>query len=66
MDGTSNYASGLPWFGVLIAILDKNTPIVAGAYLPISNQFFIAEEGGGSYLNGEKLIIKDKKIENSL
>jgi myo-inositol-1(or 4)-monophosphatase len=27
LDGTSNFASGIPWFGILISLLFKNNPI---------------------------------------
>src|SRR4030042_6478951 len=35
LDGTSNFASGIPWFGILIALFKHNTPVAAGAYLPV-------------------------------
>ncbi len=66
LDGTSNYAAGLPWFGVLISVLDNETPIISGAYLPTSDQLYFAEKGKGSFLNGDKLTIKEKNLKNSL
>ena len=35
LDGTSNFASGIPWFGVLISLFKDNTPIMGRAYLPV-------------------------------
>ncbi len=51
LDGTSNYASQIPWFGVLIALLKNDTPILAGAYLPMSDELYLAEKGKGSFKN---------------
>lgn len=55
LDGTTNFASGLPYFAVSIAyIKDKN--ILAGVvYNPVKDEYFIAEKGQNAYK------IKDKK-----
>jgi myo-inositol-1(or 4)-monophosphatase len=55
LDGTSNFAAQIPWFGVLIALLKDNQPILAGAYLPISDELYYATKGGGAFKN-DKLI----------
>lgn len=51
LDGTSNYAAGIPWFGVLIALLKDSQVILSGAYLPISNELYYASLGGGAFKN---------------
>ncbi len=66
LDGTSNFAAGIPWFGVLIALFRKNTPMMGGAYLPIADRLYFAEEGKGAFVNGEKLIIPAVNLNNSL
>ena len=53
LDGTSNFASSIPWFGVLIALFENNMPVIGGAYLPVQNKLYIAEKGGGAALNGK-------------
>ena len=53
LDGTSNFASGIPWFGVLITLFERNTPVMAGAYLPVQNILYFAEAGKGAYRNGK-------------
>jgi myo-inositol-1(or 4)-monophosphatase len=67
LDGTSNFASGIPWFGILITLFKNNTPVLAGAFLPVQDIMYIAEAGKGAYRNG-KLIpkIKNKKLNDSL
>ncbi|MCP4311268.1 MAG: inositol monophosphatase [Bacteroidetes bacterium] len=56
LDGTSNFAAGLPWFGVIIALLYKQTPVLGGMYLPVSDDLFLAEQGEVSKKNGEPVI----------
>ena len=52
LDGTSNFVAGLPWFGILIAVMKHNTPIAGGAYIPIDQQLYYAEQGKKALLNG--------------
>lgn len=67
LDGTSNFAAGIPWFGVLITIFKGNEPVMAGAHLPAWNATYYAEKGNGAFRNGEKLPkLKDTDLRNSL
>jgi myo-inositol-1(or 4)-monophosphatase len=52
LDGTSNYAAGIPWYGVIIALIWKETPILAGMYLPQDKILYLAESGNGAWKNG--------------
>ncbi|HVN78088.1 MAG TPA: inositol monophosphatase family protein [Terriglobia bacterium] len=55
LDGTSNYAHDYPFFSVSIA-LEKQGEVIAGAvYHPILEELFIAEKGGGAYLNDRRV-----------
>ncbi len=66
LDGTSNYAAGLPWFGVLIALMKGNAPILAGAYLPLSDSMYLSEAGEGASVNGKVLKIENQEISKTL
>lgn len=55
LDGTSNFAAGLPWFGVIIALFKEETPVLGGMYLPVDQTIYLAEAGGGSTRNGETI-----------
>jgi len=67
LDGTSNFAAGIPWFGVLITILRDNRPELAGAYLPVSEILYIAERGKGAFRNGKLMQnLKEKDLRDSL
>lgn len=55
LDGTTNYAHGLPQFAVNVAALDA-AGIAAGAtYDPLRDELFTASRGGGAHLNGAPL-----------
>jgi len=66
LHGTSNFAAGIPWFGVLIALFDNDLPVLAGAYLPMDDLLYIAETGKGAFLNNQKLSIPHSLLKNSL
>jgi myo-inositol-1(or 4)-monophosphatase len=52
LDGTTNYAHGLPHFSVTVAALD-GSGVLAGATLdPVRDELFLAARGGGASLNG--------------
>lgn len=55
LDGTTNFAHGLPIFSVTLALV-VNDVIEAGAtYDPIYDELYTAQRGQGAYLNGERL-----------
>lgn len=53
IDGTSNFANGIPQYGIMIGLLEKETPIAGGIVLPFYNNIYIAEKGRGTYLNSQ-------------
>jgi len=67
LDGTSNFASAIPWFGVLIALFEDSCPVMGGAYLPTSDQLYFAEKGRGTSMNGTSFSLdKSRKLSESL
>lgn len=57
LDGTSNFAAGLPWFGVIIALFENEIPVLGGMYLPVDQQLYLTEKGGGATRNGEVISV---------
>jgi len=53
IDGTSNFANGLPLFGIFIGILDGAIPVAGAIALPAFGETYIAERGKGSFCNGK-------------
>ena len=62
LDGTSNFAAGLPWFGVIIALFEKEVPVLGGMYLPVDQQLYLAEKGGGATRNGESISVTSSTV----
>jgi myo-inositol-1(or 4)-monophosphatase len=61
IDGTVNYAHGIPLCCVSIGIEEKGKMIFGAVYNPILNEFFLAEKGKGAWLNGERIHVSTKQ-----
>lgn len=57
LDGTSNFAAGLPWFGVIIALFRHDTPLLGGMYLPVDKKLYLAESGGVATRDDEAICV---------
>src|SRR4029077_12648397 len=55
IDGTTNYAHGLPIFCASLALEMDGVAQVAAVYDPNRRELFTAERGGGAFLNGRPL-----------
>lgn len=67
LDGTSNFAAGIPWFGVIICVIKNSEPIMAGCFLPVQNQIYFAEKGKGATLNNQTIVVsKEQNLRNIL
>ena len=55
IDGTTNYAHGLPIFCSSLALEIAGEPVVAAVYDPTRKELFTAERGQGARLNGQPL-----------
>jgi len=55
IDGTSNYAFGLPIWGVSVGLVRGESCVLGLVYLPVLDEMFSASAGQGAYLNGERL-----------
>ena len=55
VDGTTNYAHGLPIFCSSLALEVDGEPMVAAVYDPNRKELFTAERGRGAWLNGQPL-----------
>lgn len=55
LDGTVNYAHGLPIYSVSIALEYKGEIVLGVIYDPSLDELFVAEKGKGAYLNDEPI-----------
>ncbi len=60
IDGTRSFIAGKPEFTVSAALVDEGKPVVAALYNPVTDEFFEAVIGQGSFLNGKKLFCDEK------
>ena len=57
IDGTTNYAHGLPIFCSSLALEIDGRPEAAAIYDPTRRELFTAERGEGAYLNGARITV---------
>jgi myo-inositol-1(or 4)-monophosphatase len=55
LDGTSNFAAGIPYFSVSLALIQNSQVILGIVYDPMRGEFFAAEQNQGASRNGEPL-----------
>lgn len=61
LDGTRNYAQGIPHFCTVIALAYENRPVVGVTYDPVREELFTAERGKGAFLNGERFTVSSNQ-----
>ncbi|MEO6719920.1 MAG: inositol monophosphatase family protein [Ferruginibacter sp.] len=60
IDGTVNFANGIPLCCVSIGVEHKGELILGAVYNPLMNEFFIGEKGKGATLNDKKIQVSNK------
>ncbi len=60
IDGTVNYAFGLPSFSISLAYMEGSEVRLGVVHLPKLGETYYAESGGGAYMNGERLRVSDR------
>jgi len=61
IDGTSNFIHGIPHFCIAIAKLSNDTISDGIIFNPITNEFYWASKGKGSWLNNQRLRVSNRK-----
>jgi myo-inositol-1(or 4)-monophosphatase len=52
LDGTNNFAAGVPTFGVAATLLDEDGPRTTAVAVPVLDDVYVATRGGGVRYNG--------------
>ncbi|QFY64068.1 inositol monophosphatase (plasmid) [Rhizobium grahamii] len=55
IDGTTNFAWGIPHFGMTISIVENDELVAGVVYDAMLDELFSAELGGGAYLDGQRI-----------
>lgn len=61
IDGTANFASGLPFWAVSIGVLYRRVPIAAAVYTPAGPSgpaVYHARRGGGAYCDDQRISVR--------
>lgn len=58
LDGTNNYAAGLPLFAVSVAVVVDNESVLGLIYDPTRDEMFTAIKDKGAWLNGKRLTLQ--------
>ncbi len=68
LDGTSNFASGIPYFGVSLALIDADGVRLGLVLDPVRDECFSALRGQGAWLNGKPLRLhsRDSSLPESM
>jgi len=55
LDGTTNFAHGIPIFSVTLALFHNNSPILGVTYDPLRDEMFSTESGRGATVNNRPI-----------
>jgi len=55
LDGTVNYANGIPVFCVSVGLVEGGRPVLGVVYDPVRDEMFSAIAGGGARLDGQPI-----------
>lgn len=61
IDGTVNYAHGIPLCCVSIGLMQGKDLLMGGVYNPMMQELFMAEKDKGAFLNDQRIHVSQKK-----
>ncbi|MGE4552918.1 MAG: inositol monophosphatase family protein [Desulfovibrionaceae bacterium] len=59
LDGTTNFAHGLPFVAISVALWQAGAPRLGVVHLPVLKECFTARAGGGAFLNGAPIAVSE-------
>lgn len=66
IDGTMNYARGIPESAISVALLQKNTPILGVVCNILTGDVYTATAGEGAKKNGKAIFVSDRAFPDAL
>lgn len=66
LDGTHNFLYGLPLYGVSIALLRGEEPVLGVISLPAFRETYVAVKGGGATVNGASIHASSRALSESI
>ena len=61
IDGTMNFMHAIPFFAITVALERKDELVAAITYNPVTDEMFVAEKGGGAFLNNKRLRVAQRR-----
>lgn len=61
IDGTRNFAEGIPHFCIVVAIADADEVVAGVTYDPVRDEMFSARKGNGAFLDGQRIHVSDRQ-----
>ena len=61
IDGTRNFAEGIPHFCIVVAIAHGDQVVAGVTYDPVRDELFSAQQGAGAHLDGQPIRISDRQ-----
>jgi myo-inositol-1(or 4)-monophosphatase len=62
LDGTTNFAHGLPFVAISVALWSVDSVVAGVVHLPLLGETFHAMEGAGAQLNGRAISVSDTPV----
>lgn len=67
LDGSISYIFNLPYWGVCIALIRNNEPLVGVTYFPVTRDLYWAVKGKGAFKNYKKIkVTQQKKLSDGI
>lgn len=66
LDGTSNFASGISPFAIMVALVRNGDTVASWILDPVADQLSISEKGSGSWINGDQITVSEDAPELGL
>ncbi|MGE3073722.1 MAG: inositol monophosphatase [Dehalococcoidia bacterium] len=57
LDGTANFAAGIPLFGSMVCLVQSGETLAAWIHLPVEGRTLVAERGGGAWMDRQRLTV---------
>ena len=64
VDGTANFARGIPLFAFSLALVIDNVTVLGVAYDPVLKNLYSAIKGQGAFKNGKKFTTKQRALDD--
>lgn len=61
IDGTINYAAGLPWFSTSVCLKHGDKLVIGIVYIHSTKELYSAVKGKGSFCNGQRIFVSNTK-----